>query len=785
MGSNKKISDLENNESTWAIPPINGKIAVYNILTKELKHVSMETLHSSFGVDGHKFIVGNYATGVTPTHKFTVYGDSELVGSLKVDSAYVGSAPSGSFTGFYLDSSLYTQSIKNVDSPTTRIDFSASGIDFYIQNQNFLSIESGIATMNKSLDSNFVFKASSNRLDTVNNTALFIDTSSGGGVGVGTDDLSADFQVEGKRIIFGAELGGVLRSDKSLGGFSALGGQSNEDLAVAFQSGIADGYMSFATQKGHAVGRLSFADGDGTLATGDYSAAHNKDTIAEGDYSHAEGFQTQAIGIASHSEGADTIAKGDYSHAEGSGTHSSGIASHAEGLLTLAQGSYTHAEGERTKAVGYASHAEGYLSEAHGSGSHAEGYETFSSGETSHTQGFQTRVIGDYSSANGYKSLVTGDHSYAQGRECKVVGDSAQAEGLNSQALVSQSFAIGVDAIAKQTAEHARSAGRNVGTEKSQISRYFGLDHQSGYSPYVKYPLTLGNQGDNILLDAGGVYNLDVSIVGRGRMLHTARVAGDTVNWNYRLKGSLAIHQVSGSGDYVSSFTTPPHIYTTPMSALWGGVIPVNDWTPIEPYIVTDLEVVSTPNQYSEIPGFTPYVEFLETGVKSGQLEIGICRSHDWAYYEIGSIFAGNSNGTAQYTIYPSVIFSGKNSVEEDLTFLDVSGVFAKDTGYFDLEYSGYVLDTGSYDVYNVTGVGLGAGLGSIIPGGIQIDHSGAASLGESDLTTLVPPIVGFSGICYGNISLDCEIFWHSVTDLNTLVSQISTETGSDIIINC
>ena len=78
---------------------------------------------------------------------------------------------------------------------------------------------------------------------------------------------------------------------------------------------------------------------------------------------------------------------GEYAWAEGKGTIASGDKSHAEGDNTNASGESSHAEGYHTKALGYYSHAEGAYTEVSGSYSHAEGYQIKASGHFQHVQG--------------------------------------------------------------------------------------------------------------------------------------------------------------------------------------------------------------------------------------------------------------------------------------------------------------------------------------------------------------------------------------------------------------
>lgn len=70
------------------------------------------------------------------------------------------------------------------------------------------------------------------------------------------------------------------------------------------------------------------------------SVAEGDNTVAEGDYSHAEGFSTNSGGDYSHAEGSGTIADGEFSHVEGVGTTTSQQASHAQGYYNYNDDSF-------------------------------------------------------------------------------------------------------------------------------------------------------------------------------------------------------------------------------------------------------------------------------------------------------------------------------------------------------------------------------------------------------------------------------------------------------------
>ena len=140
--------------------------------------------------------------------------------------------------------------------------------------------------------------------------------------------------------------------------------------------------------------RAAHAEGELTQALGVNTHAEGQGTLASGNYSHAEGKDTQATAASAHAEGGNTIASGERAHAEGNGTEAKANNAHAEGLNTHAEGLNSHAEGSNTEAKGNNAHAEGHESIATGTSSHAEGKNTRASSEYQHVQG-KNNIIDD------------------------------------------------------------------------------------------------------------------------------------------------------------------------------------------------------------------------------------------------------------------------------------------------------------------------------------------------------------------------------------------------------
>lgn len=132
----------------------------------------------------------------------------------------------------------------------------------------------------------------------------------------------------------------------------------SDDSKMDKQNPTGTGSFSLNRRDGTTIGNYSFAEGDGTTASGDYSHAEGSYTTASGNYSHAEGNITTASGDYSHAEGFNTTASGHYSHAEGIDTTASGDHSHAEGIGTIAsydsdqhvQGKFNIEDSSRTYA---------------------------------------------------------------------------------------------------------------------------------------------------------------------------------------------------------------------------------------------------------------------------------------------------------------------------------------------------------------------------------------------------------------------------------------------------
>ncbi|HEB62516.1 MAG TPA: hypothetical protein ENI82_05110, partial [Bacteroidetes bacterium] len=131
------------------------------------------------------------------------------------------------------------------------------------------------------------------------------------------------------------------------------------------------GWASFATgENSKASGNFSVAMGDNSTASGNRSIAIGEYTTASGSVATAMGEETTASAIRSTAMGYQTKASGNISTAMGINTKASGVGSTVMGSNTKASGNYATAMGFYTTASGYKSTAIGGYTTA------PSGYET-------------------------------------------------------------------------------------------------------------------------------------------------------------------------------------------------------------------------------------------------------------------------------------------------------------------------------------------------------------------------------------------------------------------------
>jgi hypothetical protein len=212
---------------------------------------------------------------------------------------------------------------------------------------------------------------------------------------------------------------------------------------------------------GSAVGAMSVAEGDFTIASGTDSHAEGGGTTASGTDSHAEGIGTIASDYASHAEGAYTIASDYASHSEGIGTTASGYASHAEGDTTTASGRDSHAEGDHTDAMGNYQHVQGKynVSDSNNTYAHIIGNGT----DTNHRRNAHTV---DWSGNAWYAGNVSADGalSCADGSPYCSDGTNVKVGGATVGSADNLSYVASTDTFRAPTTHAATRHPTNTST---------------------------------------------------------------------------------------------------------------------------------------------------------------------------------------------------------------------------------------------------------------------------------------------------------------------------------
>jgi hypothetical protein len=154
---------------------------------------------------------------------------------------------------------------------------------------------------------------------------------------------------------------------------------------AAFRAGYIDG-----TQWDDAnIGNKSFAIGQNTTASGEYSTSMGYATIASGILSTTMGYVTTASG--SHS-----VAMGDNTTASGDNSTTMGSSSIASGNNSIAMGGFSRAVGGNSTAMGYNTRANSFASTTMGIGTRSSGEASIAMGNSTTAMSFAETVIGTF-----------------------------------------------------------------------------------------------------------------------------------------------------------------------------------------------------------------------------------------------------------------------------------------------------------------------------------------------------------------------------------------------------
>lgn len=205
-------------------------------------------------------------------------------------------------------------------------------------------------------------------------------------------------------------------------------------------------------------------------------------------------------GIASFAGGNDTKASGDYSA--------------AFGYFAEATGDYSFSLGSTSKAIGNYSFAHGYQSEARGDYSVAMGYRAIADtgASAAFSVGSDTVASGNNSAAFGIQSVASGAQSFAVGNITQATGDNSFTMGFDSIAAADTAIAMGY--WVESRAANAITMGRGI-DDANPIVNNTANSLMIGFNSDV--PTFFVGPGDGT---SGSIGNVGIGTASPQRALH-------------------------------------------------------------------------------------------------------------------------------------------------------------------------------------------------------------------------------------------------------------------------
>ena len=436
----------------------------------------------------------------------------------------------------------------------------------------------------------------------------------------------------------------------------------------------------------------SFAQGDGTTASGNYSHAEGKGTSAQNDSSHAEGNTT--------------IASGKYSHAEGEQTQASGESSHAEGYYTIASADYQTAAGRYNTAA----NSTDYFVIGNGSiGNRKDAFGVNANG-TYISSSFYLPGLGTSPEANILVfSAATGQVFYTassafqapdppvyftiNGYSFNAAGDKLVFTGSNG--LVATVTDIGVDL----TASYGFPTNAQV-ILGGITSSLFG---SASYATTASYALngggtgTPGGSNTQIQFNSASVFSGSAKFnfnytINKVLLTGSMVISGSTQTSSLTLIGSGSLQPIS---TVIGSQGTLFSVYDSLSGSLFS-VIDISSQPILE--VFSDNTIVIGTNGTNNPPSL--YVTKKLVTAASGQFALGLglisTSSYDGAYFEY--IVKSGSNARSGYI---TSTWSGSNVVSSSITSSNIGDTSGLTT--FVAISSSYIVLSGSANAANWT----------------------------------------------------------------------------------
>ena len=289
-----------------------------------------------------------------------------------------------------------------------------------------------------------------------------VRVTSGGSVGIATNNPGAKLDVEGNAVI-GSPLNTAtgtwavaIGNDNTASGLDALA--TGELTTASGRQSFSGGFDTTAS------GDASFAVGGGTTASAENAFAACGTTVASGISSAAFGAFSEATATNSFAINGDTTASGESSFSLGVSTNARALASIASG-----QSCNTGLSANGAFAGGTVSNANGQFSIAYGDVANA-------SGRVSQALGYIVNATGQYSFAQGFNNTASGTAAAAFGQQNTSSGSAAWSltTGFLNTTRDSASLTVG---------SHNGMTASSASREQFMLGRYLNVPRNSSGTP--------------------------------------------------------------------------------------------------------------------------------------------------------------------------------------------------------------------------------------------------------------------------------------------------------------
>ena len=295
---------------------------------------------------------------------------------------------------------------------------------------------------NGDTDTKFGFVANDNFAITTGGVER-VRVTSGGSVGIATNNPGAKLDVEGNAVIGAA--GNTVSGDFAVA--------INKNTVVTSEDGFAQGENTIATgRQAAAFGFNTYANGPASIAGGSLSETNAQRSIAVGataitnaEDSAAFNTGTRANGLFSFATGQGCFATNNAAFATGSNTQATGLYSFSGGVNSIASGNGAVALGGGAQCSGEFSFAAGNINVASGINSTALGFDNDAIGAHSTVIGHlnTTSAAAAYGVAINFQNTVSGQGAFAFNQGNTVSGLNAASGGVSNTVTAEASFAYG------------------------------------------------------------------------------------------------------------------------------------------------------------------------------------------------------------------------------------------------------------------------------------------------------------------------------------------------------